>query len=149
MRFVVAFIAGIAAVTALWFWYTHPKLPASVHIWRETDDGFSFHHANLRRSIAKALHGSDSDVLDFIAKAGYTDGAGAYGFGDVLLTIAKEIGDERFARILPDVPSDQRERVWLLFGAGAEYRSKPLSTEELHRQLPKTMQIMDEWQLKT
>jgi len=149
VRVLVAVIAFAAIVAGIAYWYTHPALPRSIHIWQETDDEFWLHHTSLRRSIARALHGSDSHVLTLIGHADYTSGAGAYGFGDVLLSIAQELGDERFAAILRQLPGNQHESVWSFIHAGAEYRSRPLSEEELHRQLPKTMHILDEWQPKT
>jgi hypothetical protein len=151
VRVIVILVACAALIAGGAYWYEHPALPKSIHIWPETADGFSYHGKSVRREIHRALHGSDADVLRFISYSRYTDGAGGYGFGDVLVSVAQEIGDERFARILPNVPADQHYVVWLLFEAGGEYRirSRPLSDGDLHRQFPKTMQILDEWKPKT
>ena len=145
MRKFAIFVVCIIAVAAIAYALRPPSIPATIHIWQETDDAFWDHWKSLRRCIARALKGSNADVMELISCARYTEvsGAGFYGFGEVLLGVAREIGDSRFAEVCGKLPSDRVQVLLSLIQCGAEYGDPATSDEELHRQLPRTMEILD------
>jgi hypothetical protein len=122
------------------------KLPSSIEVWPETERVFSEHGKDFRACLSKALGGSDSDILQFISQRRFAlnSGAGSYGFGVALLGVAQYVGDERFSRAVTQMAPEDKEHVWSLLTAGADYGRSKLTDEELHRQLPKTMNILDE-----